>query len=153
MDNRFADNVILLAGGTGALGQAISLAFLTELGKVVVTYQRPEEFAALQKAAAAHGPQLEGHQVDVTDETAARQLIEAISGRYDRLDVLVNAVGAYAGGLALWQTELQTFDKMLALNLYSGYVLARAAVPLMLKQGSGALVNVASRAALDHAAG
>src|SRR5690348_1048335 len=42
---------------------------------------------------------------------------------------------------------------MLALNLRSGYVLARAAVPLMLKQGSGALVNIASRAALDHAPG
>jgi NAD(P)-dependent dehydrogenase (short-subunit alcohol dehydrogenase family) len=97
MDNRFADKVILLAGGTGALGQAISLAFLAELGKVAVTYRQPEEFAALQKAASAHSAQVEGHQVDVTDEAAVRQLIEAISTRYGRLDVLVNAVGAYAG--------------------------------------------------------
>jgi len=45
------------------------------------------------------------------------------------------------------------FDKMLALNLRSGFVLCRAAVPVMLKQGYGAIVNIAAKAAFDHAAG
>ena len=61
-----------MAGGTGGLGQAVSLAFLAELGKVVVTYRQPEEFAALQKAA-AHASQLDGHQVDVTDKDHRRR--------------------------------------------------------------------------------
>jgi len=152
-DGRFVNKVVLVAGGTGALGQAVSLAFLAELAKVVVTYRQAEEFAALEKAAAAHASQLEGHQVDVTDETAVRQSIDQVSARHGRLDVLVNAVGAYAGGTALWQTDAKVFDQMLALNLRSGYVLSRIAVPLMLKQGSGVLVNIASRSALDHAAG
>ncbi len=143
----------MLAGGTGALGQAVSLAFLAELAKVVVTYRHADEFAALQKAAAAHASRLEGFRVDVTDETATRQCVEQISAQHGRLDVLVNAVGAYAGGTALWQTDAKVFDTMLALNLRSGFVLARAAVPVMLKQGSGAVVNIASRSALDHAAG
>src|SRR5258706_15453534 len=95
MDGRFSNKVVLLAGGTGGLGQALSLAFLAELGKVVVTYRQPQEFAALQQAAAARASQLEGHQVDVTDETAVRQSIDQISARYGRLDVLVNAVGGY----------------------------------------------------------
>jgi NAD(P)-dependent dehydrogenase (short-subunit alcohol dehydrogenase family) len=152
MDGRFLNKVVLMAGGTGGLGQAVSLAFLAELGKVVVTYRQPEEFAALQKAA-AHASQLDGHQVDVTDETAVRQCIDQVSARYGRLDVLVNAVGGYAGGTALWQTDAKVFDRMLALNLRSGYVLSRTAVPLMLKQGSGVVVNIASRTAFDHAAG
>jgi NAD(P)-dependent dehydrogenase (short-subunit alcohol dehydrogenase family) len=67
--------------------------------------------------------------------------------------VLVNAVGAYAGGTPLWELDSKVFDQMLALNLRSGYVLLRAVVPVMLKQGNGAIVNVASRAAFDHAAG
>src|SRR5439155_5604034 len=49
--------------------------------------------------------------------------------------------------------DSKVFDQMLALNLRSGYVLLRAVVPVMLKQGNGAIVNVASRAAFDHAAG
>jgi NAD(P)-dependent dehydrogenase (short-subunit alcohol dehydrogenase family) len=67
--------------------------------------------------------------------------------------VLVNAVGGYAGGIALWETDSKVFEQMLSLNLRSGYVLSRAIVPVMLKQRSGAIVNVASRTAVDHAAG
>jgi NAD(P)-dependent dehydrogenase (short-subunit alcohol dehydrogenase family) len=69
------------------------------------------------------------------------------------VDVLVNTVGGYAGGLKLWEMETKVFETMLALNLRSGYGLARAVVPAMLKQGNGAIVNVAAKAALDHGAG
>jgi NAD(P)-dependent dehydrogenase (short-subunit alcohol dehydrogenase family) len=69
------------------------------------------------------------------------------------LDVLCNAVGGFAGGNALWQTDSKVFEQMLALNLRSGYALSRAAVPVMLTRGKGAIVNVASRAAVDHAGG
>jgi NAD(P)-dependent dehydrogenase (short-subunit alcohol dehydrogenase family) len=69
------------------------------------------------------------------------------------LDALVNAVGAYAGGVNLWDLETKVFDQMLALNLRSGYALLRSAIPAMLKQKHGSIVNVASKAALDHGAG
>jgi NAD(P)-dependent dehydrogenase (short-subunit alcohol dehydrogenase family) len=49
--------------------------------------------------------------------------------------------------------ETRVFEQMLNLNLRAGYALSRAAVPAMLNQGRGAIVNVASKAALDHAAG
>ena len=65
----------------------------------------------------------------------------------------MNAVGAYAGGVKLWEMGSGVLDQQIKLNLISGYVLCRALVPAMLKQGSGAIVNVASKAALDHAAG
>ncbi len=66
---------------------------------------------------------------------------------------MVNAVGGYAGGLKLWEMETKVFEQMLNLNLRSGYALSRAAVRAMLKQGHGAIVNVAAKAAFDHAAG
>jgi NAD(P)-dependent dehydrogenase (short-subunit alcohol dehydrogenase family) len=150
---RFKDKSVLVAGGTGGLGRAVSLAFLDELAKVAVTYQRPDEFAVLKKAAAAHASSLEGYKVDVTDEPAVRQLTQDVIANNGNLDVLVNAVGAYAGGTPLWETDSKVFDQMLALNLRSGFVLSRAIVPVMLKQGSGAIVNVASQAAVNHAAG
>jgi NAD(P)-dependent dehydrogenase (short-subunit alcohol dehydrogenase family) len=65
----------------------------------------------------------------------------------------VNTVGGYAGGIKLWELDSKTFDKMLALNLRAGYVLSRAVVPAMLQQKSGAIVNIAAKAAFDHAAG
>ena len=153
MSARFPGKVVLVAGGTGGLGRAVSLAFLEEGATVLVTYRKQEELDALKKAAGAIGSRLEGHSVDATDEAAARQLIERIAAQYGRLDALVNAVGGYTGGLKFWEMETRVFDQMLALNLRSGYALSRAAVPVMLKQGRGAIVNVAAKAALDHPAG
>jgi NAD(P)-dependent dehydrogenase (short-subunit alcohol dehydrogenase family) len=142
-----------VAGGTGGLGRAVSLAFLKEGAKVVVTYRHAEEFDALKKAAGADSLPLAGHRVDVTDEAAARDLIAKLLAEHGRLEVLVNAVGGYAGGVNLWELETSVFDQMLALNLRSGYALSRAVVPAMLKQKRGAIVNVLSQAAVDHAAG
>jgi NAD(P)-dependent dehydrogenase (short-subunit alcohol dehydrogenase family) len=90
--------------------------------------------------------------VDVTDEKAVQAVVTAIVAREGRLDVLVNTVGGYGGG-KFWEMDGGLLEKMLALNLRSGYALARAAMGPMLKQKRGAIVNVASKAALDHAPG
>jgi NAD(P)-dependent dehydrogenase (short-subunit alcohol dehydrogenase family) len=153
MSARFEGKVVLVAGGTGGLGHAVTLAFLEEGAKVVATYRKQEEFDALKSAAGTNGSRLEGHALDVTDEAAVRQLVEKIVGKHRRLDTMVNAVGSYAGGTKLWELETKVFDQMLAVNLRSGYALARAAVRVMLKEGHGAIVNVAAKAAVDHAAG
>ncbi len=150
---RFKNKVILVAGGTGGLGRAVSLAFLSERANVVVTYRRAEEFQALEGIAGVGGLRLAGHSVDVTDEAAVAKLVEDIVAEHGRLDAMVNTVGGYAGGVKLWELETKTFDQMLALNLRSGYALARAAIAPMLKQKAGAIVNVGAKAAFDHAAG
>ena len=149
----FSGKVVLVAGGTGGLGNAVSLAFLQEGAKVVVTYRKEGEFAELKKAAGSKADALEGATVDVTDEGAVNGLVADIVSRHGRVDALVNAVGGYAGGVKLWEMETKVFDTMLALNLRSGYALARGVLPAMLKQGHGSIVNVAAKAAVDHGAG
>jgi len=145
--------LVLVAGGTGGLGRAVSLEFLKEGTRVVVTYRKQEELDALKNLAGGNGFRLEGHGVDVTDEAEVGKFIEGIVKQHGRLDAMVNTVGGYAGGVKLWELDTKVFDQMLALNLRSGYALSRAAVRVMLKQGSGAIVNVASKAAIDHGAG
>jgi NAD(P)-dependent dehydrogenase (short-subunit alcohol dehydrogenase family) len=152
MNTNFSGEVILVAGGTGGLGRAVSLAFLNQDAKVVVTYRNQEEFDALRGAAGSHAASLEGRQVNVTDEAAVGQLVGGIVTQHGRLDALVNTVGGYAGGVKLWELDSAVFDRMLALNLRAGYVLSRAAVAPMLKQKRGSIVNVAAKAAFDHAA-
>jgi len=149
----FTGKVALVAGGTGGLGRAVSLAFLKEGAELIVTYVISQEFDLLKTAAGADASRLEGHYVDITDENAVQQLVDGIVAKHGRLDLLVNAVGGYAGGIKLWEMNTKTFDQMLALNLRSGYVLSRAAAKAMLKQGKGAIVNIAAKAALDHGAG
>ena len=149
----FAGKIALVAGGTGGLGRAVSLAFLKEGAELIVTYVISQEFDLLKTAAGVDASRLEGHYVDITDENAVQQLVDGIVSKHGHLDLLVNAVGGYAGGIKLWEMNTKTFDQMLALNLRSGYVLSRAAAKAMLKQGKGAMVNIAAKAALDHGAG
>jgi NAD(P)-dependent dehydrogenase (short-subunit alcohol dehydrogenase family) len=149
----FTGNIVLVAGGTGGLGRAVSLAFLNEGARLFVTYRNDQEFADLKSTAGANASRLVGRQVDVTDEAEVQQLIEGILAENGRLDVLVNTVGGYVGGMKLWELDTRVFDQMLALNLRSGYVLSRAAAKAMLPRGKGAILNVASKAALDHEAG
>ena len=144
---------VLIAGGTGGLGRAVTLAFLNHGARVAVTYRAEPEFAALKTAAGPAVTNLEGHQIDATGESSVASLVETLTSDHGRIDALINTIGGYAAGPPLWQTDPATLDRMLTLNLRAGYLLARAVVPVMLKQGSGSIVNIAARAAVDHAAG
>jgi NAD(P)-dependent dehydrogenase (short-subunit alcohol dehydrogenase family) len=150
----FNEKIILVTGGTGGLGREVTMAFLEEGATVVVSYRVAEEFKALVAAAEKIGATTPiGADVDVTDATAVDKFIADIVAKHGRLDILVNTVGGYAGGTNLWEVDPRTYDKMLQLNLKAGFVLARAVVPQMIKQNRGWIVNIASKAAFDHAAG
>jgi NAD(P)-dependent dehydrogenase (short-subunit alcohol dehydrogenase family) len=150
MTRRFSGKTALVAGGTGGLGRAVAAALLREGARVIVTYRRPSEMDSLARLA-EDADALEGHAVDLSNDVAIGNLVAGILADHGRLDVLVNAVGAWAGGAKFWQADATEFDKMLQINLRIGYSLLRAVLPPMLEQRSGAIVNVASRAAIDHA--
>ena len=151
MISEFSGKVALVAGGTGGLGRAVSQAFVESGAKVVVTYRQLEEFetfaSTMPKDAA-----LEGHPIDVTDQAQVENLVKSTYAQNGRLDILVNTVGGYNGGTELWETDTEALDKMITLNVRTGFLLARAAVPVMLQQGHGAIVNIAAKAALEPAA-
>ncbi len=149
----FAEASVLVAGGTGGLGRAVTLAFLAEGARVAVTHVVPGEYDALRAAAGAASARLDGHAADVTDEAAAQAAVADVLAARGRLDVLVNAVGGFSGGRPLWESAAGDLDRMLALNLRSGWALARAVAPVMLARGRGAIVNVAAQAALAPPAG
>jgi NAD(P)-dependent dehydrogenase (short-subunit alcohol dehydrogenase family) len=150
----FHDKIVLVAGGTGGLGREVTVAFLESGATVVATYRAAHEFAAVVAAAQRIGsaPPV-GVDLDVTDAQAVEKLVADIVAKNGRLDILVNTVGGYAGGTNLWEVDPRTYDQMLQLNLRAGFVLARAVVPQMIKQNRGWIVNIASKAAFDHAAG
>jgi len=149
----FSSMTIIVAGGTGALGRAVTTAFIRDGARVVTTFHNAAEYQSLADAVGEGRARLEGENVDVTDEIAVRRLVDGVIGRHSRIDALVNAVGGYAGGAKLWELDSAVLDRMLALNLRSFHSLTRAAVPALLKEGRGAIVNVIARAALDHPAG
>jgi len=150
----FDDKVVLVAGGTGALGREVAMAFLEAGARVAVTYRSAEEFAAFVAAAERTGSASpEGASVDVTDVAAVESYVAELAARHGRLDVLVNAVGGYGGGKNVWEASAADYDQMTALNFKAGFALAHAAVPVMIRQNRGWVVNVASKAGYGHSPG
>ena len=150
----FQDKIVLVAGGTGGLGREVTMAFLEAGASVIVTYRNAEEFAVVVASAERIGATPpDGEAVDVTDAAAVEKFVAGVAAKHGQLDILVNTVGGYAGGKNLWEVNPHTYDQMLQLNLKAGFVLARAVVPVMIRQNRGWIVNIASKAAVDHAAG
>jgi NAD(P)-dependent dehydrogenase (short-subunit alcohol dehydrogenase family) len=137
--------VVLVTGGTGALGAAVALAALQAEATAVVTYRDARERDALAGRAPARARErLHAVQADVTDAGSVQRLVVEVTARHGKVDALVNAVGGFAGG-DLLATDERTWDAMLTLNLRSAYLCCRAVLPGMLAAGRGRIVNVASR--------
>ncbi len=128
-------------------GRATAIMCARE-GAAVMVADRSIELA--QQTAAAirdEGGRAEAVAADVSVEDQCRGAVEATTRAFSALHLLVNNVGIAIGGNLL-KTTTEQFDKMLAVNLRSHFLMMRYAVPEIAKAGGGAIVNVSSMAAL-----
>jgi NAD(P)-dependent dehydrogenase (short-subunit alcohol dehydrogenase family) len=148
-----AGRVAVVAGGTGALGQAVTLRLLADGAVVAVPYAVEEERERLtQRVAAADRQRLVVQAVDVIDVKAMTAFAEGVVAARGKIDVLVAGVGGFAGG-SLLETDVETWKRMLDLNLTSAFSVAKAVVPAMVRARYGRVVVVASRAVVPPAGG
>lgn len=140
--------VVLITGGTGALGQAVTLAVLHAGARAVVTYRNKAHADALRSELADRGLTCDLEQVDVTDSAAVARLVDWLLARHGRLDGLVHLVGGYLGGIPVAELSDQDWEQQMLLNLRSTFVCCRAVVPQMIRQRAGRIVTVSSRAAV-----
>ena len=131
--------VVMITGGSGGLGQTVTAMFSRAGAKVVVVSQViPENL-----------PEgLVGIYADVTDEADVQRLMSSVVQKTPRIDCLVNLVGGFAMS-PLVETELSTWSNMLSVNLTSAFLLSRAMTRIMTAQGSGRIIHMAARAAVD----
>jgi NAD(P)-dependent dehydrogenase (short-subunit alcohol dehydrogenase family) len=145
--------VVIVTGGTGALGQAVALRLLADGAAVAVPWiVAGEEQRLVARVDAAERARLLTAPADVTDAAAMEAFVERVRAWRPRLDGLVTAVGGFAGG-SLLETDRATWDHMLALNLTSVFTAARAVVPAMVAARRGRIVTVASRAVVPPGPG
>jgi len=147
MSYNYESKVILVTGGTGALGSAVSKAFVKANGSVFVSYRNPQEATALRNELGPQG-KLTLIQSDLMNEDSVRSLVETILHQTGRIHVLVNVVGGYAGGSAIHETKEKDFDFMLNLNLKTAYFISKAVLPSMIAHRQGKIVHISSRTGL-----
>ena len=147
------DRVAIVTGGAGALGGAVTNRLLGDGAHVCVPLEMAAHGDALAaRVAPAARERVFTEVVDVTDLDAMTHFADAVVRCHGRVDVLVTIVGGFAGG-ALVETDRATWDRMLAMNLTSTFVAARAVVPHMVTAGRGRVVTIGSRAVIPPGPG
>jgi len=84
---------------------------------------------------------------DLTDPNSVQKLVDEVLERFGRLDILINLIGGWRGGVRLADLTDEMWQQMLHLNLQSAFLINRAALKPMLTQGWGRIINIGSRAA------
>ena len=145
---RFENQVAVVTGAASGIGRALVRQLAAE-GAAVVAVDIVEE--ALQQVVSelqAQGGKATGCIANISSDGDVNRMIETATSTYGRLDILCNNTGIMdlmtpAAGvpLALW-------DRVMAVNLTGPFLACRRAIPLMLQQGGGSIVNTASEAGL-----
>ncbi len=148
----FSDRVVMVSGASGNLGQAVTRAFHTAGANLVLLDRAPDRLQNLYPERAGSLAHLLLDSVDATDADSVERAVQAAVERFGRIDVVANTVGGWQGGTAVHETPLETWDFLHNLNARTAFILSRAVVPHMLKQGSGKIVHTAARAGLQGSA-
>lgn len=137
----------LITGGTGGLGVAVVEAFLDDGWRVVV----PDILAGPHERLPA---EVETLEADLTDPDDVARVVRTAAGQEDApLRALANLVGGFRAGQPVADTPLAEFEAMFALNVRPTYLVTQCALPRLVAAGGGAIVCVASQAALEPWAG
>ncbi len=143
-----SSKVAVITGATGALGRVVVKAFLDQGTRVVSTYRSEEKKNQLVDFL-GEADALMSVKTDVTNEADVQGLFRKVIAKYGRVDFLLNIVGAYKGGTEIANTKEEEWDSMMSINLKSAFLCSKAALPHMLRQNYGRIINVASRTALE----
>jgi NAD(P)-dependent dehydrogenase (short-subunit alcohol dehydrogenase family) len=138
--------VALVTGGNRGIGKGIARGLAAEGAALTISARGTAELEATRAELSAAGASVLAVPADVTDEKQVAGLFRQALARFGRLDLLVNNAGAFDGG-ALDQLSLETWEKVIAINLRAPFLCTREAFRIMKSQGGGRIINIGSIAA------
>jgi len=145
--------VALVTGAARGIGKAIALKFASEGANVVFTDLVIDEAGlATEKEIEAFGVKAKGYASNAANFEDAHKVVDDIVKDFGRIDILVNNAGITRDGLMMRMTE-QQWDMVIGVNLKSAFNFVHAITPVMMKQKSGSIINMASVVGVSGNAG
>ena len=142
---RLAEKVCVITGAGSGMGRVAAGLFAAQGAKVVVADYN--EAAAAETVAAVHaaGGQVTAVRADVSKESDAKAMIDHAIATFGRVDVLYNNAGVMPeADHSVIDTDVDTWDQVMAVNVRGVFLGCKYAIPRMVEQGSGSVINIAS---------
>ena len=147
------DRCVAITGGTGALGTAVCEAYLRQGCHVAIPFIFDHEIEGFENAIGDLKSRVTLIRASVTAEAEIDSFFHTVLDKYDHIDILVNVVGGFKGGIPVSELKVGDWDAMMNLNLKSAFLCCRAVLPHMKARRFGKIVNVSARAGLSGVAG
>jgi NAD(P)-dependent dehydrogenase (short-subunit alcohol dehydrogenase family) len=144
---RLESKVCLITGAAGGIGEEISTVFAREGASIAVCDLKEAEGADLVKKLETGGGKACFVKLDVTDEGSWKKAVGSVLDTFGRLDVLVNNAGISIR-MPLEEYPVETWDKMMAVNVKGVFLGMKHSIPAMRKTGGGSIINMSSIAGL-----
>ena len=143
----------LITGAARGIGKAVALKFAAEGANIAFTDLVLDEMAqATENEIAAQGVKVKGYASTAADFTDTERVVAQVKEEFGRIDVLVNNAGITKDGLMLRMSEAQ-WDAVINVNLKSAFNFIHACAPIMMRQRSGSIINMASVVGIHGNAG
>lgn len=143
MGNRLEGKVALVTGSTSGIGRGTAKLFAAEGARVVVNGRRRELGEMVVEEIRSAGGEAVYYEADLSQSQAVRDLVRFAISTYGRLDVLMNNAYSSQRATAVELTE-QDWDRSMAVMLKAPYIACQEAIPQMMRQGGGSIINTAS---------
>jgi NAD(P)-dependent dehydrogenase (short-subunit alcohol dehydrogenase family) len=146
---RLADKVCVITGAGSGMGRVAAGMFAAEGARVVVADYNEATAHETVAAVIAAGGQATAIRADVSKETDAKRMIDHALATWGRVDVLYNNAGIMPeADHSVVDTDVDTWDQVMAVNVRGVFLGCKHAIPHMVAQGSGSVINIASFVAL-----
>jgi 3-oxoacyl-[acyl-carrier protein] reductase len=136
--------IAAITGGAQGIGAATARAFAKQGSKVAVLDIDGAGAKKVADAIAADGGRAVAIHVDVTEESSVGRAVAAVATELGGLDVLVNCAGGYGRLATVEDMPLEEWDRTIALNLRSVFLMSKAAIPHLKRSKAGRIINVSS---------
>jgi len=142
--------VVVITGGEGPLGRAVSKKFLAEGANLVIGWFAPEEWEEAKGLIASdHKGKIVDMRVDATKEEQVTELMKKAKDTFGSIDILLHTVGEFRTGGMIWETDTAIFDELIEVNLKTAFLCSKHALRVMLEKGQGRIVVFPARLAIE----
>ncbi|HKA31814.1 MAG TPA: SDR family oxidoreductase [Candidatus Binatia bacterium] len=138
------DKIALITGGGRGIGKAVALAYAREGAKLAVCARTAEEIEKAAGEIRALGADCLARTCDVSQEEDVKRLVDEVARHFGRIDVLINNAGVMTRPTPVTEYDVGKWDYTMAVNLRGPFLMAKAVLPVMFRNGGGSIINVSS---------